>query len=177
MVRIPPAIKRQLKRPLGRLQGDFRGIKALSRTHRIITVGDVCTLELLAMGVRPHLAVFDHLFMRHELDPGMKKVLGLHFKKPRRYKNPAGTVSDRILADAARLISKGGAVLIDGEEDLTALAFIRSATARDVVIYGQPKRGIVVVKADEKIKRRIGRWLSAAAALGHKVKRHIGEEG
>lgn len=177
MVCIPPEIKHQLKKPLGKLQRDFRGLRALSRTHRIISIGDVCTLGLLAMGIKPHLAVFDHLFMRRKLDPGMKKVLELHFKKPRKYKNPAGTVSDRILTDAAHLISRGGAVLIDGEEDLTALAFLRNATNRDVIIYGQPNQGIVVVKPNKKIKRKVERWLSAAAAFGHKIECDICEQG
>ncbi len=171
---IPPAVKEQLKKPLGRLQTDFRLIKKLSRSRRIIAVGDVCTLALLAMGIRPHLAVFDHLFMRHRLDPGMVKILAFHFPRQRRYRNPAGTLSERLLRDAPKLLAEGGAVLIDGEEDLTALAFIRSAGKDDVIVYGQPNSGMVVVLPDKRIKKKIDGWLSAAStAFGHEVK---GEE-
>ncbi len=172
---VPPSVKEQLRKPLGSLQTDFRQVKKLSRTRKVIAVGDVCTLALLSMGIRPHLAVFDHLFMRHELDPGMVRILDLHYPRQRKYKNPAGTISERILRDAPRLIREGGGVLIEGEEDLTALAFIRSAGPDCVVVYGQPKAGMVVVLPDEKIKRRIEGWLSAsAAALGHEVE---GDEG
>ncbi len=168
---IPPAVKEQLKRPLGRLQTDFWLVKRLSRSRRIIAIGDVCTLSLLAMGIRPHLAVFDHLFMRHRLDPGMVKILKLHFPKQARYRNPAGTLSEKLLREAPALLRRGGAVRIDGEEDLTALAFIRSAGKEDVIVYGQPNSGMVVVVPDKRIKKKIEGWLSvaSAAALGHEV--------
>lgn len=174
---IPPSVKEQLRKPLGPLQTDFRLVKRLSRTRKVIAVGDVCTLALLSMGIRPHLAVFDHLFMRHALDPGMVRILDLHFPKQKRYRNPAGTISGRLLKDAPRLIKEGGGVLIDGEEDLTALAFIRSAGPDCVVVYGQPKAGMVVVLPDQRIKRKIEKWLStAAAALGHEIESDEGEQ-
>ncbi len=164
MVLITAAVRRKLKKPLGALQKDYSGIGELSGSHRIVSVGDVCTLELLKRGIVPHLAVFDHLFMRHELDPAMRAALEKQFSNPKRYANPAGTLSDAILADAGRLISEGGAVLVDGEEDLTALAFILAAGENDVIIYGQPNEGIVVVRPDSRLKKKIGRWLADSAA-------------
>jgi uncharacterized protein (UPF0218 family) len=172
MVAIPPEIRAQLKEPLGRLQTDYGGLKTISKSHRIIAVGDVCTLGLIHAGIKPHLAVFDHLFMRHDIDRGMMDDLARNFKDPVRYKNPPGTLSDDIIADAGMLISKGGAVLIDGEEDLTALAFIRSAGKGDIIIYGQPNEGFVVVRPNPGMKKRIEGWLSAAA-LGHEVERDV----
>ena len=61
MVVVPESIIKQLKRPLGKLHRNFKEIKVLSADHHIISVGDVCTLGLLGMGIIPHLAVFDHL--------------------------------------------------------------------------------------------------------------------
>jgi hypothetical protein len=173
---IPNRIRLQLKKPLGRLQKDFGGIKELASGHRIISIGDVCTLGLLSIGVRPHLAVFDYRFMRNRLDSGMIRILQVHFRKPKRYRNPAGTLSWRLLRDAKALLREGGAILIEGEEDLTALAFIKNAGKKDVIIYGQPDAGIVIVKEDRKLKGKIERWLSASsAALGHEVKRDKSE--
>ncbi|MCI0503876.1 DUF359 domain-containing protein [Candidatus Micrarchaeota archaeon] len=175
MVVFPPEIREQLKRPLGRLQAGYAGLPELSRTHRIISVGDVCTLGLLSEGIRPHLAVFDHLFMRHEIDNGMMETLSKNFRNPVRYKNPPGTLSDEIISDAGKLIERGGAVRIDGEEDLTALAFIRSAGDRDIIVYGQPNEGLVVVRPGKALKKKIEGWLSAAA-LGHEIERDVGEK-
>lgn len=165
MVQIPDRIRNKLKKPLGKLYKDFRVLKKLSLTHRIIAVGDVCTLSLLAMGIKPHLAVFDHRLMRSKLDPGMINILRMHFKRPTKYRNPAGTLSDRILADAGKLIEKGGAVFVDGEEDLTALAFIVSASSKDIVVYGQPREGLVVVQPDKKLKKKIEGWLASSVSF------------
>jgi hypothetical protein len=156
---IPEQVRNELKKPLGSLHTDFKEIKELSLTHRIISVGDVCTLGLLAMGIRPHLAVFDHLFMRRRLEPGMIRILESHFKNPKKYKNSPGTLSKSILSDAAKLLEEGGAVLIDGEEDLTALAFIMAAGTRDVIVYGQPDEGMVVVKPNKALKKKVKGWL------------------
>jgi GTP-dependent dephospho-CoA kinase len=161
-MKISASVKAKLKKPLGSLERDFRRIKTLSRSHRITSVGDICTLSLLALGVRPHLAVFDHQFMRKKLDSGMVSMLDTHFGRARRYRNPAGTLSERIVKDAKRLLAEGGAVLIDGEEDLTALAFIMAAGKKDIIIYGQPHRGMVIVKPDGKLKKKIEGWLAAS---------------
>lgn len=176
MAVIPPEIRAKLKKPLGRLATGYGSLARLARTHRIISVGDVCTLGLLNAGIRPHLAIFDHLFMRHGIDRGMLEALAQNFKNPARYKNPPGTLSEGIIADAGMLIEKGGAVLIDGEEDLTALAFIMAAKEGDIIVYGQPNEGLVVVRPKKALKKKIGGWLSAVA-LGHEVESDVGEDG
>jgi uncharacterized protein (UPF0218 family) len=170
-MKIPENVKARLKKPLGSLEYDFRAIKRLSRGHRITAVGDICTISLLALGVKPHLAVFDYKFMRKKLDSGMVNMLKVHYGRARRYRNPAGTLSDKVVADAERLLKEGGAVLIDGEEDMTALAFIAAGGKKDVIIYGQPHKGMVIVRYDTKLKKRIRGWLATAApgTLGKEI--------
>lgn len=168
-MQIDERVKTELKKPLGRLHADFSGIRRLSRTRRIASIGDICTLGLLSMGVRPHLAVYDYRFMRRELDSGMVRILELHFRRPKKYRNPPGTLSGKIIADAKGLLAAGGGVLIDGEEDLTALAFILAGGKRDAIVYGQPHEGMVVVLPDERIKKRIRGWLAASGALRKEV--------
>ncbi len=166
---IPEEVRKQLKQPLGELHADFRRIRELSAKHRIIAIGDICTLALLGMGIIPHLAVFDHRYMRKRLEPEMIGILEMHYREPKEYSNPPGTISEKILEDAKGLIEQGGGVLIDGEEDLTALAFIRSADASDIIVYGQPDKGLVIVFPDKGIKEKIRRWLASSMALGHEV--------
>lgn len=174
MVTIPSGVKDALKSPLGKLHDGYDSLRTLGRTRRIIAIGDVCTLGMLGAGIRPHLAVFDFISMRRSLPPEQKKELQDAYPEPATYSNPPGTLSDSIIADAPMLIERGGAVLIDGEEDLTALAFIRSAGSRDIVVYGQPNEGLVVVVPSGKLKKKIDDWLSAAA-LGHEVEGRVGE--
>jgi GTP-dependent dephospho-CoA kinase len=168
-MRIPEKVRKELKHPLGELHIDFRKIKKLSTTMRVISIGDVCTLGLLAMGIRPHLAVFDHRYMRNKLAPGFVKILKLNYPNPLKMSNPPGTLSEEIVKNAKNLIENGGAILIEGEEDLTALAFIKSAGKNDLIVYGQPNEGMVVVISNENIKKKIERWLAAAVSLGHEV--------
>lgn len=158
-MRINEEFRNELKKPIGKVYNDFKEIKKLGKTHRIIVIGDICTLGMLGMGIKPHLAVFDHLYMRHRLAPTMLRILELHFKKPKRYKNAPGTLSEKILSNAPMLLKEGGAVLVDGEEDLTALAFILAAGKKDIIVYGQPNEGMVVVKPDKKLKERIRKKL------------------
>ena len=154
-MKISEKAKQSLKEPLGELHEDFKRIKKLSSSHRIISIGDMCTLALLAVGIRPHLAVFDYKSMREEMDKSLVGVLKLHYKNPKIYENEAGTVSDEIVNDAEKLIEEGGAVLVKGEEDLTALAFIQKAKQKDLIVYGQPEKGIVIVVPDKKTKEKV----------------------
>jgi uncharacterized protein (UPF0218 family) len=156
MVRISERAKEQMKKPLGTLED----ISRLRCAGRLITIGDVCTVAILRTGAVPHLAVFDHHTMRSEVDRSMVEELGARFPNPRRYSNPAGTVSDELLRDAGKLIDEGGAILIDGEEDLTALAFIMVAKKDDIILYGQPGEGVVVVRPGKRLKKKIEGWLS-----------------
>lgn len=147
-------VKEKLKKPLGKIQNNFLTLQKLSESHKIIAVGDICTICLLAAGIKPHLAVFDFKSERKELSDDFKNTLRLHFPNPKKYKNQTGTLSLKILKDAPKLLKNGGGVLIDGEEDLTALAFINAANEKTVVVYGQPKKGIVLVYP-KKIRKKI----------------------
>jgi len=154
-MKISEKTKEALKQPIGELQTDFKKIKELSSDHRIIAIGDICTLSLLSVGIKPHLVVFDYKSMRKEIDEGLIGILKMNYKNPKIYENEAGTVSDEIMKDAEKLIEEGGAILIKGEEDLTALAFIQKAKEKDIIVYGQPEKGIVIVVPDKKTKEKV----------------------
>ena len=169
MVVIPEDVKKQLKKPLGKLYRSVLFLKKIGK-KRIISVGDDTTLALLESGITPHLAVFDFKVMRKRIAKKQQKILLSSFRKIRKYKNPKGTLSNYILKNAKKLIREGGAVLISGEEDLVTLALIMDAKKDDIILYGQPKKGVVKVSPDKRLKNKVRKMLSAAGALGHKVK-------
>ncbi|MDO8553983.1 MAG: DUF359 domain-containing protein [Candidatus Micrarchaeota archaeon] len=158
MVRITPTARAQLKRPMGKLYKTLEEVKKLSQNYKIIAVGDVTTLALLGIGIRPHLAVFDYKYMRRKLAKQLENVIKLHFKNIIELSNPPGTVSEEVLASAAKLLKTGGALKIDGEEDLTALAFVKYADNDTRIIYGQPKEGIVIVEPTAALKKKVN-WM------------------
>jgi len=167
-MKIPQKVKKELKEPLGKVHTDYKEVIKLANDHKIISVGDICTLGLLQMGIRPHLAVFDFKFMRKKLQPEYVAILKRDFPKARRIKNVAGTISDNLLRKSDEYLETGGGLLVDGEEDLTALAFIDCAGPDFVLIYGQPDEGLVIVNMNNKTKKRVKELLSVA--LAHKVK-------
>lgn len=152
-MRIPTKIKQLLKKPLGKVHTTLKEIKSLSHGHKIVAVGDVCVLALLSMDIPLHLAVYDYKYMRRKLDKTKKQILKRHFKKPYRFKNPHGTISKNLIQKAPEILRKGGAVKIDGEEDLTALVFANFAPKNIHVIYGQPHKGIVLIKKNKKLQK------------------------
>ncbi len=168
MVVLPDKVKRMLKKPLGRLYASPSFLRKI-KNKRIITVGDESTLVLLSKGIKPHLAVFDFKIKRRKITKKKRSILLSSFKNIRNYKNRKGTLSDYLLRDAGKLIREGGAILIDGEEDLTALAFILNAGEKNVVVYGQPEKGMVLVLPTKRTKNKIRKLVGT---LGHKIKRH-----
>ena len=149
---LPKKVIAKLKKPLGKTHVSLAEIKRLSKTHKIIAVGDICVLALLGIGIRPHLAVFDYMYMRKELPDIMIGVFEREFTHMVTITNKAGTLSDTLNKRSKEFIKKGGAIRIKGEEDLTALPFIRDAEKNMVIVYGQPHEGIVVVHPTKKVK-------------------------
>lgn len=158
-MKLSKKVLNQLKKPLGKLHVSLEHIKTLSKKFKIISVGDICTVALLCIGIRPHLAIFDFKYMRKPLPDTMATVLKREFKNPILIKNPQGTLSEKLIKDAEDLLKKGGAIRINGEEDLTALPFIQHADENTIIVYGQPNEGIVVVIPNKKTKNLVEKIL------------------
>jgi len=155
MKRISQWARKELKKPLGKLVRDASLLKEHIGNSRIVTVGDICTLAVLDLGIIPHLAVFDYRYRRKDLEKEDIDRLKKVFPSPRRFPNPPGTISDELIQQAGKILHEGGAVLIDGEDDLAALAFINAANEDYLILYGQPEEGIVIVRADMATKDKV----------------------
>ena len=161
MVRISDNARMELKKPLGRLIANPSELPMIIGEHRIISVGDICTLTLLELGIMPHLAVYDYRYQRMDLEENKVERLKSNFPNPKTFSNPPGTISDELMGLAQGLLAEGGAILIDGEDDLTALVFISAASKDYLILYGQPDEGIVVVKPDKETKEKIRKILES----------------
>ena len=76
--------------------------------------------------------------------------------------NPPGTVtaqSQRILSVAAKECAQI-AVIIDGEEDLLVLPLMVYLENGSVIIYGQPREGMVVITLDDERREWAKKFLS-----------------
>lgn len=153
MPAIPEDVRQELKKPLGELM-QFRDFLARYRGKRIIAVGDIVTLSLLESGIRPFLAVYDFRTMRAGLEERGKDKIRAAYPEFLAAKNPPGEITRELEGVASSLSKEGGALFVEGEEDLAALVFMRISPPGCVIIYGQPEEGVVAVECGEKSREK-----------------------
>lgn len=153
---IPREFRSLFKKPFGQLfRGDgleaARKVKKELRDERVIVVGDVTLRNMLALGVKPDLAILD---LRTEREKQEKQTLEGRVVKVR---NPAGTITEELWESVHEAVEKPGTtILVDGEEDLAVLPCILEADWDTVILYGQPGEGIVLVRVNEEKKLEAG---------------------
>jgi hypothetical protein len=163
---VTPELRLKFKEPLGTLiQGSFsetmnklEEILKKDKPSKIISVGDIVSENLHQHQIIPQLSITDNKSMRKAIKP-----LSFPSKSLVKVKNPQGTITEEaILAiqDALKVDSQIH-LLVDGEEDLLTLIAVLYAPENALVIYGQPREGIVIVKATPEKKADIKRILKA----------------
>ena len=168
--RLTPELRKKLKKPIGTLiRGSFnetmKKLKDLVEKENppmIISVGDSISKNLTENNVFPKLSIVDNKVMRKRIQP-----IALTADKTLYVKNPPGTITDEALATIQEALEHTSRVkiVVDGEEDLLALAALLYASENSFVVYGQPLEGIVVVKVTEQKKKEITEVLKAMEIL------------
>jgi hypothetical protein len=153
---IPRELRSFFKKPFGELyRGEgvevARKIKDRLKGEKLIIVGDVTLKNMLAVGVKPDLAIVDLKTRR-----GIEEVQELSGRVVKA-KNPAGMISKELWECIHEAVEKPGTlILVEGEEDLAVLPCIIEADWDTVILYGQPDEGIVLVRVDEEKKLEAG---------------------
>lgn len=163
MIRIlilTPELRKELKAPLGLLiTGSFeetsRKIAELvneKKPKRLIAVGDRVSRNMIRNRIPLDVAIVDSKVMRRPISP-----IKFETEDTFQASNPSGTLSKEAWVAVERAVNSHGRskVIIEGEEDLLTLVAVLSAPNGSMVVYGQPKRGIVVLDVNEETKRRI----------------------
>ncbi|MFQ6085452.1 MAG: GTP-dependent dephospho-CoA kinase family protein [Candidatus Bathyarchaeia archaeon] len=154
----------ELRKPLGQLVRDAKEAASLvkaEKPRKIIFVGDSVTRRLVEM-ITPDVIILDNRIMRKPIEP-----LPLKTQTTIYVANPRGRVSAESwrAIDLAIGSNKQVKVVVRGEEDLLALPAIQLAPEGSIVLYGQPKHGVVVVSVDKVVKRRVRSLLRRMAVL------------
>lgn len=120
-------------------------------------VGDFSTKNILEAEYEPDLVVIDHRVMRLEIEP-----LDLGGRMVLRAKNLQGTVDEESWAalEEAITLKSRAAVIVEGEEDLLVLPLISLMPLGSLIVYGQPREGMVVVEVTEERKRWAGCFMN-----------------
>lgn len=161
---LPTKLRRRLKKPLGELiRGSYNEtmekLKLLLKRERppcVVSVGDVVSRNLIEKSIRPKLLIVDNRVMRSNIEPARLDV-----DEEKRVKNPPGTITLEALntIHEAFKTTRTVKIVVDGEEDLLALPAIQYAPENSIIVYGQPREGLVVVKATMQKKAEVAEIL------------------
>jgi hypothetical protein len=148
---VPPKVLLKFKKPYGTLvEGSFsktmQALETIVKTEKpskIISVGDTVTRNLHQQGIIPQLSITDNKSMRKQLQP-----VTFPEKNLVKIKNPQGLITEEAIAAIRNALAgnKATHILVEGEEDLLTLIAVVYAPENALVIYGQPQKGVVVVK-------------------------------
>ena len=131
--------------------------ESLADCRYIATIGDICTIKVFEEIREPNLCIVDMKTKRNiALNSKQKKQIKKIGEKSVHVQNKAGTISDELWKSIKDNISNNinTKIVVDGEEDLAALAVISMVQLGAKVIYGMPNRGMVVVDVNQQEKKR-----------------------
>jgi uncharacterized protein (UPF0218 family) len=157
---LPDNIRYQLKNPIGTLIKNIditrKNLeKECGKVKLKVSIGDATTERLLLLGIVPDIEIVDGREMRQT-----RSLPKSNFSTHLRTSNPAGTLTSGTLktVSIALTSSKPVRIFVEGEEDLLAIPILATYPLQTLVIYGQPRVGIVLVYLDEK-SRSFARYI------------------
>ena len=156
MLILPEEHRKLFQEPFGELYPDIDEIVPIITDSIIYAVGDVVTHNLQKRGITPAIAVVDGYTMRSPC-----KRMPVFRGECIRVKNPAGTLTDDLIRALSHAIRHPPVtVIVDGEEDLAVIPLVIAAPDGAVVLYGQPHKGVVLRRVDQKARETARNFLT-----------------
>jgi uncharacterized protein (UPF0218 family) len=135
----------------------FYKLKTKSAKGLIIGVGDYTNNFLLSLKINPNIGIFDKKIKRKKAPITFYKKFKNYAKKFIFVKNKAGEISYELLKTIKKILRKKSKkpvfIQVDGEEDLSALVFLKYCSKKDLIFYGLPNKGLAVLKPTKKNKQ------------------------
>jgi len=155
-LKLPNSLRDQFKNPLGVLLPEDIADRAhiseyLSDNSYIITVGDRTTEKMINFGLIPSLQIIDGVEKREKRDlPKLENATELTVD------NPAAEITPQSIdvIKQAFLLSSPVRIVVNGEEDLLVIPVCVHAPENSIVLYGQPNKGLVIVKVTPEIRNK-----------------------
>ena len=169
-LRMHPRAEPELKTPMGVLYKGpetspevamYAALDEMDVTSSLlVAVGDVTVATLLSIGVTPDIAVIDGQTKREALDEA-SRVDVAPFDHVLHAVNPPGQLTPSLFEAIANALgaNQPTVIVVEGEEDLAPLFVHLLAPVHTVVLYGQPREGVVVQNSLLKTKQRCRRLL------------------
>ncbi|HSW48231.1 MAG TPA: pantetheine-phosphate adenylyltransferase, partial [Candidatus Saccharimonadales bacterium] len=159
---LPDELRSELGKPFGKVYKSISQIeKSAEQNNLVIAVGDIASINLFKAGMQADISIFDYKTRREAIDLEkrnnlfqMQKLSDILLTN-----NQAGAIERRAVGVFGKALKnfkekgKKQIILVTGEEDLMSLPAILLSPLESIVLYGQPDRGIVMVKVTEKKKK------------------------
>ncbi len=147
------AVAEKVREPKGDIYRSFAEVPGLDEAC-LVTVGDFVSSLAIKSGVYPHIMIIDGKVERRKfefLTPPEYLVL--------RVRNPAGYITADAwcaVKKAFEIVKEGKRVclIVDGEEDLLGFPVAILSDEGVIMIYGQPREGMVAFRVTKEVKKR-----------------------
>ncbi len=149
---VPPALRPRLAERYGPVLAGAEADRRIRTLKVFGTCGDMVTAQAVRLGKTPLVALVDYKTKRNEpVDPTTFNELAK--RAVRKVHNPPGMLTEALRTAVHDLVFEGGGlVVVDGEEDLGALALVEALPAGATVIYGIPGAGASFVPVNARTK-------------------------
>jgi len=150
---LPENLREELGRPIGKIVSAWSLRKHIDGSPKVISVGDVVTITLLQMKYEPDVAVFDYKTRRME-DYEAKERIAKMSGKLVKVENPPAKITRGLWKAVREAVNakERTKIEVSGEEDLASLVAIALAPDGAHVLYGIPKRGLMVVEVNKETR-------------------------
>ncbi len=134
-------------------------------------MGDATTSKLLSFGIIPDLSIVDGKERRRKIDSSKATYLMLDRDQKKfshmHCSNKPGSLSRTAITTIKEALKKPFPVqiFVYGEEDMLALPLFVMIPDGSVVIYGQPLKGMVIVKINQDIRLKAQELIYKIIAL------------
>lgn len=160
---LPESLRHLFREPFGILYEGVGGdavrssVKDLGNPTKLISVGDVTTFHLLESNIIPDVLIVDD---RTKRAPASSQVVdGTKHQGFAEISvdNPAGVITEELISviGDALVSDQNVRIFVKGEEDLAALPAMMMAPVGSVIMYGQPDKGVILVRVTESKKAEI----------------------
>ena len=167
---LPVRLRERLKKPFGVLlrgkhpETTLRAKEMIldKKPPKLVAVGDVVTRNLLEEGVVPDISIIDGKTLR-----SVNESVNVPNSVQMKVQNPAAMISAGVWDTLKKAYDSDVPVelFVEGEEDLLTMPAILLAPDESIVIYGQPKEGLVVIEVNDNKRKEVREILSQMEAV------------
>lgn len=158
-------MKKEFRKPFGRIFTSVDEIKSRLKGKKVIAVGDAVSYFLIKNKLPPDILVYDKKILRKPVNTEISQSIDNFRAKKFSVKNPSSTITNDLWKKVKEslVLSDRVKILVEGEEDLTVLPFVLESPEGTLILYGLGS-GFVLLEVNNNLKKECKKLLSQMVA-------------